>query len=243
MGLTESEAAEIIRQVSDALAYCHNLNIVHRDLKPENLLFETNADDSPIKIIDFGLSQEMQGGLMMTPCGTPGYVAPEILNRIPYGKAVDIWSLGVITYTLLCGFPPFYDESNELPPLYDKIRNARYDFPSPYWDHVSKEAKNIVQCMLTLDTTKRITAAQIGQHAWTSGNASKVAMPASTVRGLKSFQYRRRLKRAVNTILAVKKLIALLQMSEEDPNGPPKEQQEEEEQDLAITERQSLVSG
>lgn len=109
---TEKDAADLIKQVLSAVAYMHDSGVVHRDLKPENLLYASPEDDSKIMISDFGLSKMEDSGIMATACGTPGYVAPEVLAQKPYGKEVDVWSIGVISYILLCGYPPFYDEND-----------------------------------------------------------------------------------------------------------------------------------
>ena len=138
----EADTAFVIKQLAEGLKYLHTQGIVHRDLKPENLLYENSSDDCNIKITDFGLAKLTDGenpALMRTACGTPGYVAPEILSGKSYGQEVDIWSLGVIMYILLCGFPPFYSENDA--ELYALIRTATYSFPSPYWDNISKEAR------------------------------------------------------------------------------------------------------
>ncbi|KAG9402366.1 hypothetical protein AC1031_006980 [Aphanomyces cochlioides] len=109
---TEGEAKVVVRTVASVLVYCHAQNIAHRDLKPENLLYANPAEDAPIKIADFGFAIIASDNVVMqTMCGTPGYFAPEVIAHRPYEQKCDIWSLGVITYILLCGFPPFYDES------------------------------------------------------------------------------------------------------------------------------------
>ena len=132
---SEKEAADTIRPICDAIKYCHALDIIHRDLKPENLLYGSKEETSIIKISDFGLARFLQGELATTACGTPGYVAPEILEGKGYGKEVDYWSIGIILYILLCGFPPFYEENNQK--LFDMIKKGEFEFPSPYWDDVS----------------------------------------------------------------------------------------------------------
>ena len=109
---TEKDAADLIKQVLSAVAYMHDSGVVHRDLKPENLLYHSPEEESKIMISDFGLSKMEDSGIMATACGTPGYVAPEVLAQKPYGKEVDVWSIGVISYILLCGYPPFYDEND-----------------------------------------------------------------------------------------------------------------------------------
>ncbi|XP_028620626.1 calcium/calmodulin-dependent protein kinase type 1D [Grammomys surdaster] len=133
---TEKDASTLIRQVLDAVYYLHRMGIVHRDLKPENLLYYSQDEESKIMISDFGLSKmEGKGDVMSTACGTPGYVAPEVLAQKPYSKAVDCWSIGVIAYILLCGYPPFYDENDSK--LFEQILKAEYEFDSPYWDDIS----------------------------------------------------------------------------------------------------------
>lgn len=106
---------------------------------------------------------------MMTACGTPGYVAPEVLTATGYDKEVDLWSIGVITYILLCGFPPFYNEN--LPELFEQIMKAEYDFPEEYWGHVSKEAKDFIRKLLVVDPSKRLTSKAALAHPWLAGAA------------------------------------------------------------------------
>uniref|UniRef100_A0A4W3JZG6 Calcium/calmodulin-dependent protein kinase Ia n=1 Tax=Callorhinchus milii TaxID=7868 RepID=A0A4W3JZG6_CALMI len=140
---TERDASQLISQILHAVHYLHQLGIVHRDLKPENLLYCGQEEDSPIMISDFGLSKlEDKGSVMSTACGTPGYVAPEVLAQKPYGKAVDCWSIGVISYILLCGYPPFYDDNDAK--LFEQIVKAEYEFDSPYWDDISDSGKAAV---------------------------------------------------------------------------------------------------
>jgi len=126
---SEKEAADTIRPIVDAIRYCHEMGIAHRDLKPENLLYSSPDPSAVLKITDFGLAKVLNNELMTTACGTPGYVAPEIIEGKGYGPAVDYWSLGVIIYVMLCGYPPFYEETNEK--LFDMIKTAKYEFPSP----------------------------------------------------------------------------------------------------------------
>lgn len=203
---SEKEAADLIQKLASALDYLHAQGIVHRDLKPENLIYESNADDANIKVTDFGLAKlrKEEGKKMTTACGTPNYVAPEVLNQQPYGKEVDIWSLGVISYILLCGFPPFYNE--DTPTLYRQIRKGEFSFPDPYWTNVSDAAKDMIQKMLTLDPKKRATAKQVMAHPWISGGlASSKALGGDYVQRIKLMQAKRRLRRAVQVIIAVNK--------------------------------------
>jgi len=163
---SERDAANLVWCILDAIHYCHEVQqIVHRDLKPENFLFLTEEEDSPVKIIDFGLSRhdDQAFGVMKTKVGTPYYVAPEVLNR-EYTKSCDIWSIGVITYILLCGYPPFYGDSDNQ--IFESVRAGRFDFPSPDWDSISDAAKDFICCMLRMDSSKRLTAAQALKHKW-----------------------------------------------------------------------------
>lgn len=167
---SELDAAKLIRDILDAINYCHTeKQIVHRDLKPENFLFLTEAEDSPIKIIDFGLSRfdDQHMGIMQTKVGTPYYVAPEVLNR-QYTKSCDMWSIGVITYILLCGYPPFYGDSDTQ--IFAQVKAGRFDFPSPEWDTISKDAKNFICRLLRLDPSKRLSAAQGLEDKWIMDN-------------------------------------------------------------------------
>ncbi|XP_025198840.1 calcium/calmodulin-dependent protein kinase type 1 isoform X1 [Melanaphis sacchari] len=167
---TEKDAAHLIRQVLGAVDYMHEQGVVHRDLKPENLLYYSTDEDSKIMISDFGLSKIEDSGVMATACGTPGYVAPEVLAQKPYGKAVDVWSIGVISYILLCGYPPFYDENDAN--LFAQILKGEFEFDSPYWDDISDSAKNFIRQLMCVDADKRYTCREALAHPWISGNAA-----------------------------------------------------------------------
>jgi len=172
---TEADASHLVKQILEAVNYLHTtLQIVHRDIKPENLLYYDESEDSKIMISDFGLSKNLgfENDIMNTACGTPGYVAPEVLSRKPYGKAIDAWSIGVITYILLCGYPPFYEENDAL--LFEQIKQAAFEFDSPYWDHIGAPAKDFVLTLMTKDPEKRHTCAQALKHEWISGSGAKL---------------------------------------------------------------------
>jgi len=170
---TEKDAAAIVAKILSAVDYLHNTGIAHRDLKPENLLLR-NAD-TDVVLSDFGLSKIMgEETMMSTACGTPYYVAPEVLSASGYDREVDLWSIGVITYLLLCGFPPFYGES--LPEVFEQIMKAEFDFPDPYWTEISKEAKDFISKLLVVDAKKRLTAVQALQHPWVQGGAPNRAL-------------------------------------------------------------------
>ncbi|KAH8376028.1 hypothetical protein KR093_005600 [Drosophila rubida] len=165
---TEKDASHLIRQILEAVDYMHEQGVVHRDLKPENLLYYSPDDDSKIMISDFGLSKMEDSGIMATACGTPGYVAPEVLAQKPYGKAVDVWSIGVISYILLCGYPPFYDENDAN--LFAQILKGEFEFDSPYWDEISESAKHFIKNLMCVTVEKRYTCKQALCHPWISGN-------------------------------------------------------------------------
>jgi len=162
---SEKDAAVLVQKMLSAIGYLHSLGIVHRDLKPENLLLKDGTDISEVKLADFGLSKIVgQKVMMQTACGTPGYVAPEVLQAQGYGPEVDLWSIGVITYILLCGFPPFYHE--ELPELFEQIMSADFDFPEEYWDSVSGEGKDFIKKLLMVKPSDRMTVEQAMNHPW-----------------------------------------------------------------------------
>jgi len=205
---SEKDAAGCIFQVCEALSVLHKNGIVHRDLKPENILYADKKGDNMdvIKIADFGLARSLaaKGEMMKTACGTPGYVAPEILANKGYDKtAVDMWSVGVILYILLCGFPPFYEE--DLPALFDSILKARYDFPSPWWDEISPAAKDLVKALLCLDIDKRLSADQVMANAWVLKDAKTDAL-GDTQKALKSYMAKQRLRKVAMGVIAKNKM-------------------------------------
>uniref|UniRef100_A0A8C1ZQ74 Serine/threonine-protein kinase DCLK2 n=1 Tax=Cyprinus carpio TaxID=7962 RepID=A0A8C1ZQ74_CYPCA len=163
---TERDASGMLYNLASAIKYLHSLNIVHRDIKPENLLVYEHQDGSKsLKLGDFGLATVVDGPLY-TICGTPTYVAPEIVAETGYGLKVDIWAAGVITYILLCGFPPFRGSTDDQEALFDQIMMGQLDFPLPYWDNVSDSAKALISCMLQVEVEQRYTALQVLDHPW-----------------------------------------------------------------------------
>ncbi|XP_060637657.2 serine/threonine-protein kinase DCLK3 [Anolis sagrei] len=163
---TECDAALMITDLCEALVYIHNKNIVHRDLKPENLLVQRNPDKTTtLKLADFGLAKQVTKPIF-TVCGTPTYVAPEILAENGYGLEVDMWATGVILYILLCGFPPFRSHERDQEELFQIIQLGHYEFLSPYWDNISPAAKDLINRLLVVDPKKRYTAQQVLQHLW-----------------------------------------------------------------------------
>uniref|UniRef100_A0A8C1DB52 CaM kinase-like vesicle-associated protein n=2 Tax=Cyprinus carpio TaxID=7962 RepID=A0A8C1DB52_CYPCA len=174
---SERDTSNVIRQVMEAVAYLHSLKIVHRNLKLENLVYYNRLKHSKIVISDFHLAK-LENGLIKEPCGTPEYLAPEVVGRQRYGRAVDCWALGVIMYILLSGNPPFYDETddddyeNHDKNLFRKILAGDYEFDSPYWDEISDSAKNLVSRLMEVDQDQRLTAQEAINHEWISGNAA-----------------------------------------------------------------------
>jgi len=166
---SERDASNITRQFVSAIEYLHNQGIAHRDLKPENLLSIGQGENEIIKVADFGLSKNFGDEKMMTSCGSPGYVAPEVLECESYDKAVDMWSIGVIIYILLVGYPPFYADND--PALFKKIMACDYDFGEG-WDVISDGAKDLVRHLLVKDPKKRFTAAQTLNHPWVKQSAA-----------------------------------------------------------------------
>uniref|UniRef100_A0A8C7ZRL6 calcium/calmodulin-dependent protein kinase n=1 Tax=Oryzias sinensis TaxID=183150 RepID=A0A8C7ZRL6_9TELE len=193
---SEADASHCIQQILEAVLHCHQMGVVHRDLKPENLLLASKCKNAAVKLADFGLAIEVQGDQQawFGFAGTPGYLSPEVLRKEAYGKPVDIWACGVILYILLVGYPPFWDEDQHK--LYQQIKAGAYDFPSPEWDTVTPEAKNLINQMLTINPTKRITAQEALKHPWVCQRSTVASMMhrQETVECLKKFNARRKLK-------------------------------------------------
>uniref|UniRef100_A0A6Q2Y0E7 calcium/calmodulin-dependent protein kinase n=1 Tax=Esox lucius TaxID=8010 RepID=A0A6Q2Y0E7_ESOLU len=202
---SEADASHCIQQILEAVLHCHQMGVVHRDLKPENLLLASKCKNAAVKLADFGLAIEVQGDQQawFGFAGTPGYLSPEVLRKEAYGKPVDIWACGVILYILLVGYPPFWDEDQHK--LYQQIKAGAYDFPSPEWDSVTPEAKNLINQMLTINPSKRITAQEALKHPWVSQRSTVASMMhrQETVECLKKFNARRKLKGAVLTAMLV----------------------------------------
>lgn len=163
---TEADAALMVSDLTRALEYLHDLNVVHRDLKPENLLVNrSESGEITLKLADFGLAMEVKEPIY-TVCGTPTYVAPEILAETGYGLEVDMWAIGVITYILLCGFPPFRSPDRDQEELFELIQAGEFKFVSPYWDNISSAAKDLINHLLIVSKKKRYTAKQVLRHPW-----------------------------------------------------------------------------
>ncbi|XP_012276419.1 calcium/calmodulin-dependent protein kinase type II alpha chain isoform X6 [Orussus abietinus] len=200
---SEADASHCIQQILESVHHCHHHGVVHRDLKPENLLLASKAKGAAVKLADFGLAIEVQGEAQAWYgfAGTPGYLSPEVLKKEPYGKPVDIWACGVILYILLVGYPPFWDEDQHR--LYSQIKAGAYDYPNPEWDTVTPEAKNLINQMLTVNPSKRITASEALKHPWICQRerVASVVHRQETVDCLKKFNARRKLKGAILTTM------------------------------------------
>lgn len=199
---SESDASTCIQQILESVSYCHRNRICHRDLKPENLLLATRARGAPVKLADFGLAVQLkEGNAWYGFAGTPGYLSPEVIAREPYNELVDVWACGVILYILLVGYPPFWDEDQHR--LYSQIRQGIVEFPSPEWDSVTEDAKNLITEMLNVNPKNRLTAEQALRHPWIC-QRDRVAGSVhrqGTLLGLRSFNARKKLKGAILTTI------------------------------------------
>ncbi|KAF0686030.1 Aste57867_22156 [Aphanomyces stellatus] len=205
---TEKEARDLVKTLLLAIKYCHDQDIVHRDLKPENILMTDKENNSAIKIADFGFAKEDTNGLTTT-CGSPEYVAPEIISRSDsketYGKPVDIWSIGVITYVLLAGYTPFHDDNQSV--LFDNICNGRFYFYSPDWDEISEDAKEFVSLALTIDPLKRPSARDLLNDPWITQDNVSMHQLSGVVEKLPMLNStQRKFKAAVQATILVNKL-------------------------------------
>jgi len=206
----EKEARDTCKIVLEAVGHCHKHHVAHRDLKPENLLLLSEDDDSAVKIADFGFAKRVsKPNSLTTQCGTPGYVAPEILEGTPYDERADMWSVGVILYILLGGYPPFIESTQR--DLFRKIRKGEYEFHEEYWGTVSDEAKALISSLLQVDIPTRLTAVQALDNEWILGDDAKLANRdlGANLDKLRNFNGKRKFRAAVSTVMAVNKLNSL----------------------------------
>ncbi|GAA5808507.1 hypothetical protein MFLAVUS_001898 [Mucor flavus] len=201
---TEKDAVKIMRSVLRGLEYLHKNNIVHRDLKPENLLFKTPDATAEVVICDFGIAKIIseENVSLSTVCGSPGYVAPEVLLRKAYSFPVDIWAIGVITYTVLCGYQPF--QAEDTVELMDEIINVRYEFHERYWRNISPDARAFIRKCLSKKPTDRPTATEALAHVWMCGKQAKDIDLLDTVR--ENFNARRTFKSAISAVKAINRI-------------------------------------
>ncbi|KAJ0399124.1 hypothetical protein P43SY_007530 [Pythium insidiosum] len=199
---SERQAAETVANVLQALHYLHSLNILHRDIKPENILLASH-NSVEVKLSDFGIAKILEDedegargrGRAYTSCGTDYYVAPEVLNGEGYDSKVDLWSLGVVAYIMLCGFPPFMEDETGMESVYRKIRSGVLDFPHPYWTNISDEAKDLIRNLLNIMPNERFSAAQALEHPWIKGHSSTAYCEqplSSAILEMKRFNQKRR---------------------------------------------------
>ena len=208
-GYTECEARDSCKIVFEALRYAHSKGVVHRDLKPENLLLQYKDSDSEIKIADFGLAKKATAdNSLKTVCGTPGYVAPEMLRLQRYGTKVDMWSMGVITYILVGGYPPFYGDTDK--ELFRATKKGEFKFHQEFWGEISQGVKDMISSMLVLDPAKRASASDILAHPWINEDKKKLRRLSlvSSQDRLKSYIARQRMKKVVHGVIFLKQLQA-----------------------------------
>lgn len=217
---TEQEARDVCRILFGALKYCHDRRVAHRDLKPENLLLQSREDDQNVKIADFGFAKKCTSTkCLLTQCGTPGYVAPEILNGIPYGTQADMWSIGVILYILLAGYPPF-NGSNQRE-LFKLIKKGRYEFHKQYWGTVSADAKDLVSKLLVVDPADRLTADQALASSWMNKTSRSLNNPElrQSMANFRKFNAKRKMKQAVLMAIATEKMSHFVGMGNDQTFG------------------------
>ncbi|KAI0382080.1 calcium/calmodulin-dependent protein kinase 1 [Hypomontagnella monticulosa] len=213
---TEKDASQTIKQVLGAVDYLHNRNVVHRDLKPENLLYLSKDPDSDLVLADFGIAKmlDTKDEVLTTMAGSFGYAAPEVMLKKGHGKPVDMWSLGVITYTLLCGYSPFRSEN--LQDLIDECSNGKVVFHERYWRDVSDDAKDFIMHLLQPDPDDRWTSQEALKHSWLSGeNASD----HNLLPEIKAYMAKARLRRGIELVKLTNRIEAL-KIQEDDPENP-----------------------
>ncbi|CAD8210826.1 unnamed protein product [Paramecium octaurelia] len=200
----EKKAAEYMRQILSAVMYCHEQKIVHRDLKPENILFVNDSSTSPLKIIDFGTSRKYDPSKKMTKkLGTPYYIAPEVLKQ-DYNEKCDIWSCGVILYILLCGYPPFTGKTEK--EIMKKVGEGKFEYDADDWSQISKEAKNLINRMLHINPSFRISAKQALNDPWILKHCSQTIINNNVnlrvLQNLQKFQAKSIFSQAVLSYIA-----------------------------------------
>lgn len=213
---TEKDASQTIRQVLTAVNYLHKKNIVHRDLKPENLLYLTRAADSQLVLADFGIAKmlESPSEQLTSMAGSFGYAAPEVMLKQGHGRPVDMWSLGVITYTLLCGYSPFRSEN--LTDLIEECRAARIVFHERYWKGVSQDAKDFILTLLQPDPTHRVTSEEALKHVWLTGTT---ASDRDLLPEIRAYIAKARLRRGIEIVKLANRIEALKMHEEEVDEG------------------------
>ncbi|KAF3919652.1 hypothetical protein ABW20_dc0105110 [Dactylellina cionopaga] len=215
---TEKDAVQVVKEVLEAVNHLHQNNVVHRDLKPENLLYLTPDHNSSLVLADFGIAKMLDSNneMLTTMAGSFGYAAPEVMLKKGHGKPVDMWSLGVITYTLLCGYSPFRSET--LPELIEECSNGRVIFHERYWKGVSPEAKTFIGELLQPNPEDRLTSSEAIKHIWLKGDT---ATEHDVLPELKQYLARARLKRGVELVRLSNRIAAL--RIQQDPSSDDKD--------------------
>lgn len=226
---SELSASAAIKQIVTAVEYLHQQGYIHRDIKPANLVFQSDDEFSPIKLTDFSLAASIDktingsiNGVMATPCGTPTYVSPEILKRENYDESVDIWSIGVVLYIVLCGYPPF--TSNVRSVLYKQICKGEYAYESPFWDDISSSAKSLVDGCLQVDPAKRFTAFDILNHPWIKDPnklESSNTFDKSHLKRIALFNGRQKLQKTINSIILAIRVKNIIDQQIRKSESPP----------------------
>ncbi|KAG7514468.1 MAP kinase-interacting serine serine/threonine-protein kinase 2 [Solea senegalensis] len=247
---SEQEASDVVQDIASALDFLHNKGMAHRDLKPENILCESAVRISPVKICDFDLgsgiklnsdSSPISTPELLTPCGSAEYMAPEVVEAFSeeatiYDKRCDLWSLGVILYIMLSGYPPFVGRCGgncgwELGEpchtcqnnLFESIQEGKYEFPKEDWAHISSSAKDLISKLLVRDAKNRLSASQVLQHPWVQGGASET---------LRTSKLHQRTSSARDlTVFAGKAMAVNRQLAEQDDM----EDQQQQEEPFVIT--------
>ncbi|KAE8442311.1 hypothetical protein EG329_003511 [Mollisiaceae sp. DMI_Dod_QoI] len=214
---TEKDASQTIRQVLEAVDYLHDNNVVHRDLKPENLLYLTSASNSDLVLADFGIAKmlDSKDEVLTTMAGSFGYAAPEVMLKKGHGKPVDMWSLGVITYTLLCGYSPFRSEN--LQDLIEECNNARVIFHERYWKDVSDDAKDFIGHLLQPNADDRSSSKEALRHPWLSGEN---ATDHNLLPEIRAYMAKARLRRGIELVKLANRIEALKIQEDESDDAP-----------------------
>ncbi|KAI9788962.1 MAG: hypothetical protein M1816_006420 [Peltula sp. TS41687] len=214
---TEKDASQTILQVLEAVDYLHFNDVVHRDLKPENLLYLTRDPDSTLVLADFGIAKMLNSKdeVLTTMAGSFGYAAPEVMLKQGHGKPVDMWSLGVITYTLLCGYSPFRSEN--LNDLVEECRRGKIIFHDRYWKDVSDDAKDFIDQLLQPRPEDRATSKEALRHVWLSG---ETATDHNLLPEIRQYMAKARLRRGIELVRLANRIEALKMQEDEEADVP-----------------------
>ena len=216
---SERDARDVSHILLSTMGYLHDMDIVHRDIKPENLLLVSSTDNTTVKVADFGFAVRLKGSKTTTACGTPGYIAPEILRGEAYGVEADIFSLGVVIYILMCGYPPFY--ANDERQRMRKNLRAQFKFHTKYWKNVSKNAKDLIKQMLQPVPKDRITARQALAHPWMQDQNLESRNITGSLTELRKFNLRRKFRGIVTAAIASGQFLSIIEKCAADFHADP----------------------